>query len=128
METKTTNGVKVSVETFYQPKYSRPLYSEFAFAYRITIENCSDSTIQLLKRKLYIFDSNSDYSTVEGEGVVGQFPVIEPNSTYQYVSGCHLKSELGKMVGKYVFLNKTTSKTFKVKVPKFSLISPLKLN
>ena len=128
MKTKITKGVKVSVETFYQPKYSRPAFSEYAFAYRVTIENTSDTTIQLLSRKWQIFDSSEGHSTVKGKGVVGQRPVLEPNSEYQYASGCHLKSEMGSMHGKYVFVNKANGEKFEVRIPRFYMIAPLKLN
>ena len=128
MITKTTNGVKISVETFYQSKYSRPMLSEFVFAYRITIENKTDDTIQLLNRQWYIFDSNGENSEVTGEGVIGKQPTLEPEELHQYVSGCHLKSEIGKMHGIYEFISKGDGSTFKVKIPEFKLIAPLKLN
>jgi ApaG protein len=128
MNTKTTNGVKISVETFYQPKYSRPTEGEFVFAYRIIIENFSEDTVKLLRRHWRIFDSIGEHSEVEGEGVVGKQPVLRPNASHQYVSGCHLKSEMGHMRGTYLFENEDTGEEFKVKIPEFTLTAPLKLN
>ncbi len=128
MLTKITNGVKISVETFYQPDYSQPLNHEFMFAYRIAISNESEYTIKLLRRYWVVFDSNGVVREVEGEGVVGQQPVLEPNESHQYVSGSHLRTELGKMRGHYTMERLIDGKIFKVEIPEFPLIAPFKLN
>ena len=97
MSSKISGGVKVSVETFYQSEYSNPMNSEFMFAYKITIENNNDFPVKLLRRHWHIYDSNGSIREVEGEGVVGIQPVIAPATSYQYVSGCNLRTEIGKM-------------------------------
>lgn len=128
MVAKTTQGVKVSVETFYQSGYSNPANSEYFFAYKITIENFSEHRIRLLKRHWQIFDSNGMWREVEGEGVVGNQPVLESGKSYQYVSGCNLKSEIGKMSGTYLMENTMDGKTFLVNIPEFRMFAPHKLN
>ncbi len=128
MQSQTTQGVEVTVETFYQHEQSQPYQHEHMFAYRITLENHNAFTIQLLRRQWYIFDSNGDYRQVEGEGVVGQQPVLKPGETYQYVSGCNLKSEMGKMWGFYTFADLSTKKTFRADIPDFQMIAPMKLS
>jgi len=74
MANKISEGVEVSVETFYQPDYSNPLSGEYMFAYRITIENHNNFSVKLHRRHWHIFDSNGSYREVEGEGVVGVQP------------------------------------------------------
>jgi ApaG protein len=128
MLTKITNGVKISVETFYQPEYSQPLNNEFMFAYRITISNESEYTVKLLRRNWVVFDSNGVVREVEGDGVVGQQPVIEPGESHQYVSGSHLRTEMGKMKGYYTMERLIDGKLFKVEIPEFPLLVPFKLN
>jgi ApaG protein len=128
MTTKITEGIKISVETFYQDEYSQPLNNEFMFAYRITIENQSEQTIRLLRRHWYVFDSTGTTREVEGEGVVGLQPIIEPGKTHQYVSGSHLKTEMGKMYGTYLMERTTDGKRFKVNIPEFHLVAPFKMN
>lgn len=128
MDSLITQGVEITVETFYQPDYSQPLQQEFMFAYRITLENHSPNTVQLLRRQWYIFDSNGERRQVEGEGVVGQQPVLKPNETYQYVSGCNLKSDMGKMSGFYTMADLTHNQTFRADIPAFNLITPMKLS
>ena len=128
MITQVTSGIKVSVEVFYRPDQSSILLSQHIFAYRITITNNSDYSIRLSRRHWFIIDSNATNREVEGEGVVGLQPVIEPGKTHQYVSGSHLKTEIGKMHGTYLMERMNDGKHFKVKIPEFPLIAPFKLN
>src|SRR5688572_26629463 len=128
METKTTHGVKVSVSTNYLPDYSSPLQQHFVFAYQIGIENTSDFTVKLLRRHWHIYDSNGVVREVEGEGVVGQQPILEPGETHQYVSGCNLKSGIGKMVGTYQMERVVDGSRMQVNIPEFTMIAPIRLN
>ncbi len=128
MVTEVTRHIKVSVETFYQKEYSDPFKEEYMFAYRITIENEGESTVKLLRRHWFIWDANNTTREVEGEGVVGVQPIIVPGGRYQYVSGCHLKTEIGKMHGKYLMRQLKDGKQFYVNIPVFEMITPQKLN
>ena len=128
MTSKISEGVEVSVETFYRPDYSNPLQSEFMFAYRITIENHNSFPIKLHRRHWNIFDSNGTYREVEGEGVVGVQPTVAPGEKYQYVSGCNLRTEMGKMQGSYQMENLNTKSMFDVNIPAFEMIVPAKSN
>ncbi|WP_257658608.1 Co2+/Mg2+ efflux protein ApaG [Parapedobacter lycopersici] len=128
MATQITAGVKVSVETVYQPEYSNPENQHYMFAYKITIENLGDYSVQLLRRHWYIFDSNGTRREVEGDGVVGLQPVIEPGELHEYVSGCNLKSDMGTMEGDYQVMREMDGSLFDVKIPKFMLIAPHRLN
>ncbi|MBK5285906.1 MAG: Co2+/Mg2+ efflux protein ApaG, partial [Bacteroidia bacterium] len=98
------------------------------FAYRITIENRSEHTIQLLRRRWFIFDSRGFTSEVEGEGVVGEQPVIASGERYRYTSGCHLQSEAGTMKGYYTMKYTDGKKKFQVTIPEFQMLVPYKLN
>jgi len=128
MVTEITNGIKVSVDTAYQPEYSSPGQFHFVFNYKIQIENNSDYTIQLLRRHWFISDSNGIVRQVEGEGVVGQQPIIEPGESYEYISGCNLTTEMGKMVGTYQMSRHLDESRFEVNIPAFQLIVPHRLN
>ena len=125
---QVTEGVSITVETFYQPAQSNPVGSEYLFAYRITIENLSSMPVKLLRRHWHIMDSNGSVREVEGEGVVGQQPIIEPGQSYQYVSAANLRSEIGKMYGTYQMENLYNKKLLTVSIPEFQLIAPFKLN
>lgn len=128
MISKISEGITISVETYYQPEYSNPVSSEFMFAYRITIENNNAFPVKLLSRHWYIYDSNGSRREVEGEGVVGVQPQINPGESYQYISGCNLRSEIGKMHGTYEMENVHNKKHFPVIIPSFDMCTPFKLN
>lgn len=128
MVSKISEGVQISVETFYQADYSNPANHEFMFAYRIVIENHNFFAIKLLRRKWDIFDSNGQRREVEGEGVVGMQPFIESGKHFQYVSGCNLQTEMGKMQGTYLMENQNSKQTFDVNIPPFEMMVPFKNN
>ncbi len=128
MISKISEGIEITVETFYQADYSNPLKGEYMFAYRITIDNHNKFTVKLIRRHWFIFDSNAENREVEGEGVVGVQPILLPGENYQYVSGCNLKTEMGKMHGSYQMENENNKQLFSVNIPSFDLIAPSKLN
>lgn len=128
MISKISEGITVSVETFYQPEYSNPSTNEFMFAYRITIQNNNPYAVKLLRRHWYIYDATGSLREVEGEGVVGVQPQINPGDEYQYISGCNLKTEMGKMYGTYLMENVNNNKQFDVIIPSFEMTVPFKLN
>lgn len=128
MTTKVTDGIQITVKTFYRPEFSNPLKNHFLFTYRITIENNSNATVQLMRRHWFIFDSNSDHYEVEGEGVVGFQPTLQPGDVHEYESACELTSEMGSMHGNYTMIRQSDGKELKIQVPKFELIAPMKMN
>ncbi|SDX96046.1 Co2+/Mg2+ efflux protein ApaG [Hymenobacter psychrophilus] len=128
MNTTTTQGVTVSVITNYLPDYSSPGQEHYVFAYKIDIRNNSEYTVKLLRRHWFISDANGVVREVEGEGVVGQQPVLEPGESHQYVSGCNLKSGVGKMRGTYQMERLMDGNEFDVEIPEFTLIVPYRLN
>jgi ApaG protein len=128
MISKISEGITISVETYYQHDYSNPVNSEFMFAYKITILNNNAFPVKLLRRHWYIYDSTGSVREVEGEGVVGVQPQINPGESYQYVSGCNLRSEIGKMDGTYQMENISNKKLFDVVIPAFEMCAPFKLN
>ena len=128
MVSMISEGVEVSVETFYQQDYSNPMQSEYMFAYRIAIENHNSFPVKLHRRHWYIFDSTGSTREVEGEGVVGVQPVLSPGEKYQYVSGCNLRTEMGRMHGTYQMENLNSKQMFQVDIPAFEMIVPMKNN
>lgn len=128
MLTRITEGVKVTVGTEFQPDYSNPSLSHFVFTYRVVIENNSEYSVQLIRRQWLIADASGESRVVEGEGVVGQQPILEPGEKHEYVSGCNLKSGIGKMVGTYRMRRLVDNKEFLVNIPEFTMMVPCKLN
>ncbi|MCS7005475.1 MAG: Co2+/Mg2+ efflux protein ApaG [Cytophagales bacterium] len=126
---ETTEGITVSVFANYEPDYSNHLQKHYVFTYEVTIHNKSEYTVQLLRRQWFIYDANAlGVRTVEGEGVVGMQPVIEPGQKYTYVSGANLRAHFGKITGFYTMERLFDGKQFAVKIPEFSMIVPYRLN
>ncbi|MBI3135019.1 MAG: Co2+/Mg2+ efflux protein ApaG [Bacteroidetes bacterium] len=128
MTTALTSGVKISVESLYRKDLSNVENELFFFNYRIVIENKNPFDVQLKSRFWFIFDSLNPSREVQGEGVVGEQPVLMPGQKHVYVSGCDLHSEIGYMKGYYIFERLDTKERFKVEVPRFELVAKLKLN
>lgn len=128
MVEQITKGIKISVETKYNGNSYRNNRFYYVFAYFITIENNSQQTVQLTNRFWQIFDSLNKTEFVEGEGVVGQTPILKPNDSYSYSSGCFLESNVGSMSGFYTMQNTETLEQFKVIIPTFQLSTPILSN
>jgi ApaG protein len=128
MEKLITENIEVAVESLFKEKHSMPREGVFVFAYKITIRNLGEHRVQLLSRSWYIIDSVGEQLEVEGEGVVGQQPVLNPGDVYRYESGTDLKTGIGTMEGHYTFLNLDTGEEFDVFIPKFDLLAKFVLN
>ncbi len=128
MVQQVTKGIKISVRTKYDGTLSRNYMLYHNFSYYITIENKSLETVQLTDRHWEIFDSLNATEIVEGEGVVGQTPILEPQDTYTYKSGCFLLSTIGAMSGFFTMMNLETQENFNVTIPTFQLSTPVSLN
>lgn len=128
METQTTRGIRISVQSRYETAYSKPTENQYVFSYRIRIENRSPNTVQLLRRHWYITDSMGFTREVEGEGVIGKTPVIAPGEVHAYDSWCPLNSAFGYMRGTYFMLLVDEQEYFDAIVPRFALESIVALN
>lgn len=128
MYTAITSGIHVHVTARFEPSYSRPEASKHFFSYFIRIENRSSSAVKLLRRRWYIFDSVGLMREIEGPGVVGMTPVIEPRAAYTYNSACDLLSPFGSMHGFYTMLDLESGKEVNVEIPRFRLETPWMLN
>ena len=125
MVSAITKGLQVSVETTYQPDFSNPQQHHYVFTYKVRIENKSSHTVQLLRRRWEIFDAAETRKIVEGDGVIGQQPILEPGETHTYVSGCNLKSGMGKMRGSFTLEKLRDGQLWEVVIPEFQLIATL---
>jgi ApaG protein len=118
-----TRGVVVRVSVSYLPEQSEPQRGRWFWAYHIRIENEGPLTVQLLTRHWIITDGRGARHSVEGEGVVGEQPMIPPGGSFDYVSGCPLSTPTGSMQGTYHMIGEDGA-AFDVAIPKFTLIAP----
>ncbi len=123
-----TRDICVKVESYYQPTTSIPEDNHFVFAYRVTINNRGNRTVRLLRRHWQIIEGNGSKREVEGQGVIGEQPVIEPGNSHSYFSGCNLQSPVGKMYGTYTMERLIDGEQFTVNIPEFVMTAPHILN
>ncbi len=120
----TTAGISVRVRVFYLVDESRPEQGHFVWAYRITISNNGPVTVQLLRRSWHITDAHGRVLHVDGEGVVGEQPILEPGESFEYTSGTPLGTPSGFMAGQYHMIKTDGREDFSIEIPTFSLDSP----
>jgi ApaG protein len=118
-----TDGVTVRVAVNFLPEQSRIEAGKWFWVYHIRIENSSDQPVQLLTRHWRITDGAGRVSHVDGDGVVGEQPLIAPGRSHDYVSGCPLSTPHGSMEGHYTFLRADGSR-FEAAIPFFPLAAP----
>jgi ApaG protein len=117
---RETAGIRITVRPSFRADHSRPSRGEWVFAYRVRIENVGTQPAQLLSRRWRIHDSAGEDTEVEGEGVVGEQPVIRAGGVHEYESFCVLKSPSGHMEGEYRFVRADGSR-FEATIPRFLL-------
>lgn len=123
-----TNGIEISVDPVFEGTYFKNYKTVFAFVYHITIRNQSKDCVQLKSRHWKIFDALHPLEIVDGEGVVGEKPILKPGQFHTYSSGCLLTSPVGAMRGYFRMINFTTAKTFRAYIPTFKLNAPFAIN
>ncbi|AHE53504.1 Co2+/Mg2+ efflux protein ApaG [Sphingomonas sanxanigenens] len=124
---ETTRGITVRVSVSFLPEQSEPARGRWFWAYHIRIENEGDMAVQLMTRHWRITDGRGAQHEVEGEGVVGEQPLIVPGGAFDYVSGCPLTTPTGYMKGSYHMIGEDGS-TFDVAIPRFPLTAPAVAN
>jgi ApaG protein len=123
----TTNGIRIEVVSKYLPEKSSPRQRQYLFAYHVTIANVGDETAQLQSRRWVIIDGNGHEEVVEGPGVVGEQPVIEPGMAFEYTSFCPLNTPFGTMHGHYVMI-RSSGESFEAEIAPFMLAVPNAVN
>ena len=119
----TTHGIEVIAEPMFRADQSNPDERRWVWAYRITIVNHSDMTVQLQSRYWKITDANGKIEEVRGPGVVGEQPILGPDDSYQYMSGCPLSTISGTMEGFYEMVDDAGA-AHRIQIPTFSLDVP----
>ena len=125
---QVTRGIKITVDTDYNGSFLKDNVLQFAFAYQIEIENQSKSSVQLLTRHWKIIETMNKNQYINGTGVKGKKPIINPGEVHKYKSGCLLSSAFGAMKGTYTMIDLSSTKIFKVEIPLFRLSTLFVLN
>lgn len=123
MSDTRTHGIRIIVEPEYLPQQSDPDSQRYLFAYHITIHNEGEESVQLIDRHWRITNGRGEVENVTGEGVVGLQPVIHPQESFRYSSGCPLDTPVGTMEGHYT-MQRSSGERFEANIDVFRLALP----
>ncbi len=118
-----TEDVVVRVAVSFLPEQSRSDDARWFWAYHVRIENHGDMAVKLLTRHWLITDGRGGQHHVDGEGVVGEQPYLQPGETHDYVSGCPLNTPTGRMEGIFRLMRDDDS-IVNATIPRFPLVAP----
>lgn len=116
----TTAGFTVTVVPEYLTQQSDEETGFYLYSYKIDIRNQSGRSARLIRRWWIIRDGKGVEEVVEGNGVIGQQPLIAHGGSFSYTSGCPLNTPTGNMRGHYV-MQPDHGSTFTIRVPLFFL-------
>ena len=128
MVQQVSNNIKITVCSEVDIEQSNMEKGLYLHTYTVHIENLKDVSVQLLRRKWFIRSQYGSVKIVDGEGVVGETPIIEPKATYIYSSYCVLECNFGSMEGHYTFHNLGDDSRFTAEIPRFELENKWILN
>jgi ApaG protein len=118
----TTEMVRIQVFPEYIPEQSSPEVNRFSFSYRVIISNLGESKVKLLSRHWLIINADGDQEKVEGPGVVGYTPELEPGESFEYSSHCPINTNWGTMEGSYTMM-RSNGERFEAMIERFYLVS-----
>jgi len=119
-----TNNVRVEVESQYAPDHSQPFQNHWFFHYTVKITNEGEDTVQVISRHWWVTDATEQTDEYTGPGVVGEQPVLAPGESFNYTSGCPLKTSTGVMRGTFSMVSTETGDHFDVEIAPFALHEP----
>lgn len=123
MPEAVTRNIRVTVEPEYAAGRSNPQQNQWFWLYTVRVSNEGRETVQLISRHWIITDAMGKVDEVRGPGVVGKQPILEPGESFEYTSGCPLRTPFGSMRGTYQMVTDRQDH-FDVEIPAFTLIEP----
>ena len=128
MNVETTSGIRITVEPHYMAHLSNPLVKNFLFTYDVVIENLNKFPVQLKRRHWLVDDELGHKREIEGEGVMGKQPILNPGAQHRYTSAVDIRTVKGTMQGSYLMQRMDEDAEFRVRIPQFHLNVPFNLN
>ncbi len=108
----TTDSCKVRIESRLRSVDLDFQHPQFLFEYHVQISNVStDRPFVLVSRKLQFENWHGETITVEGSGVIGQHPQVDPGGSHLYSSSVSLTTPLGAMSGTYQMVDLEQGRT-----------------
>ena len=123
MEKSDQSGIIVQTQVNYLADQSDEAGNRFVFSYTISITNLGSRSAKLISRHWIITDAHNHVQEVQGQGVVGEQPLLKPNQSFEYTSGTVLTTQVGTMRGSYR-MEAEDGSLFDVDIPQFVLSIP----
>ena len=118
------HGLRVNLDQLvYQDGVLTPPDTPHCFAYYITILNEGQETVAVRGRKWVVTESNGEVIAVEGDGLVGEFPALEPGEHFSYNSYHMIRSSRAIAQGSYLGIT-ANGEPVVVGIPSFELVVP----
>ena len=121
MSDTTTRGIRIEIESEYLA--DRSDRDTYYFAYHVRITNSGEETAQLVSREWIITDEDGNVERVQGPGVVGETPILDPGDAFEYTSFCPLPTSMGTMQGNYIMRTRS-GESFRAAIAPFTLAVP----
>ncbi len=122
-EIREFDGLRVKVDdVIYMPSLDAPADKPHPFVYFISIHNDSPLPVVIKGRKWVVTEDDGEVTVVEGEGVVGQMPSIEPGDHFSYNS-YHVISRAASASGAFFGQTGAGERIF-ARIPDFRLEVP----
>lgn len=121
------NKIDIEVLPAFIAEQSDPATNHYVFSYTVTIRNNGSTPAKLLTRHWVITDGDGAVQEVNGDGVIGEQPHLNPGEGFQYTSGTLINTPFGTMHGSYQMLSDTGEK-FDAEIPAFRLTVPNSLH
>lgn len=117
-------GLTVTVDQVaYQPDAQTPPDRPHCFVYFISIHNHSNVAVTIKGRKWIVRNAAGEVTAVEGDGVVGQFPTIEPGDKFSYNSYHLFDTPTAVAEGSYLGTDAEGRKVI-TRIPRFEMVVP----
>lgn len=117
----TNLTVKVD-DVIYMPSLEAPPEKPHPFVYFISIKNGSTDRVTIRGRKWVVRENDGEVTVVEGDGVIGQTPVLEPGQDFSYNS--YHVTKTGAQVEGAFFGETDSGEWVYAKIPPFELSIP----
>lgn len=116
-------GLRVEVEeVIFMPHLDAPEDRPYSFVYFISIVNDSKEVVSIRGRKWILKDRKGEITVVEGSGVVGEKPILQPGERFSYNS-YHVVASNSDVTGAF-FGHNAEGGGVRVSIPPFSLAVP----
>jgi ApaG protein len=116
--------LRVTVDrVVFNSQVATPADRPYCFVYFISIHNDTDAAVTIKGRKWVVTNSRGEITAVEGDGVVGEHPVIEPGQKFSYNSFHLLDTKSAVAEGSYLGIDARGRKVI-TRIPKFRMRVP----